>query len=71
MTTTDAELQAAYDTGNKAEIIRLAFLVMAKTADPIKNPSRRLGPEAFPAGYDFERAILRRDEHPNSNHLFA
>lgn len=69
-TDTDTELQAAYATGNKSEIIRLAFLVMAKTAAPIKTPSRRLGPEAFPVGYDFERAILRRDERPNNNHFF-
>lgn len=70
-TDTDTELQAAYATGNKSEIIRLAFLVMAKTAAPIKTPSRRLGrPEAFPVGYDFECAILRRDERPNNNHLF-
>jgi len=76
MSTNAIALQAAYLTGDKAEMIRLAILVSAEPVPPLV-PAPRTGEWrrvalAMPVdGPDWEQAILRRDERPENNHLFA
>lgn len=73
MSTNAIALQAAYLTGDKAEIIRLAVLVSEEPVPPLV-PAPRTGEWRRVApvdGPDWEQAILQRDERPGSNHLFA